>query len=59
MTDAKTDRTVPIEVSNHTSDTLTDAVQEALNTAFGTGVFSVSYDERNLTYISQQKHKVR
>jgi len=41
-----TDRIVSIEVSNHTTDTLTDAVQDALNTAFGTGVFTVSYDER-------------
>ena len=48
LTDIKTDRIVPIEVSNHTTDTLTDAVQEALNTVFGTGVFSVSYDERKL-----------
>jgi hypothetical protein len=48
LTDIKTDRIVPIEVSNHTTDTLTDAVQEALNTVFGTGVFSVSYDESKL-----------
>ena len=48
MTETKTDRIVPIDVSNHTPDTLTDAVQEALNTAFGTGAFSVSYDERRL-----------
>ena len=48
LTDTKTDRIVPIEVSNHTTDTLTNAVQEALNTAFGTGVFSVSYDEGKL-----------
>ena len=48
LKDVKTNRIVPIEVSNHTTDTLTDAVQEALNTAFGTGVFSVSYDEREL-----------
>ena len=41
-------RIVSIEVSNHTTDTLTDAVQDALNTAFGTGVFTVSYDERKL-----------
>ena len=37
-----TDRIVSIEVSNHAADTLTDAVQDALNTAFGTGVFTVS-----------------
>ena len=48
MTDTKTDRPVPSEVSNHTTDTLTDAAQEALNTAFGTGVFNVPYDERKL-----------
>ena len=41
-------RIVSIEVSNHTADTLTDAVQDALNTAFGTGVFTVSYEERKL-----------
>ena len=35
-------------MSNHTTDTLTDAAQDALNTACGTGVFTVSYDERNL-----------
>ena len=39
LTGTKTDRLVPSEVSNHTPDTLTDAVQEALNTKFGTGVF--------------------
>jgi hypothetical protein len=33
-------------VSNRTIDTLTDAVQDALNTAFGIGAFTVSYDER-------------
>ena len=48
LTDAKTDRLVPIEVSNHTPDTLKDAVQEALNTACGIAVFTVSYDERKL-----------
>ena len=48
MTDTKTNRVVPIEVSNHTPETLTDAAHEALNTAFGTGVFSVSYDEGKL-----------
>ena len=48
LTNTKTDRIVPIEVSNHTTDTLTDAVQEALNTAYGAGVFSVSYDDRKL-----------
>ena len=48
LTNTKTDRIVPIEISNHTPDTLTDAVQDALNTAYGTGVFSVSYDSRKL-----------
>ena len=48
LTNTKTDRIVPIEVNSHTTDTLDDAVQEALNTAFGTGVFSVSYDPRKL-----------
>ena len=48
LTDTKTDRLVPIEVSNHTPDTLTYAVQEALNTACGTGIYSVPYDERKL-----------
>lgn len=43
-----TDKIVPIQVSNHTPDSLTDAVQDALNTAFGTSVFSVSYDPRQL-----------
>ena len=32
LANIKTDRTVPIQVSNHTVDTLTDAVQEAFNT---------------------------
>ena len=41
-------RIVSIEVSSHTPDTLTDAVQEALNTACGSGVFTVAYDERKL-----------
>ena len=48
MTDTKTDRLAPVEVSSHATDTLTYAVQEALNTPFGTGVFSVSYDSRKL-----------
>ena len=43
-----TDRIVPIEINNHTPDTLTDAIQAALNTAFGAGVFTVSYDPRKL-----------
>ena len=48
LTDTKTDRIVPIEVNNHTADTLTDAVQDALNIAFGGGVFTVTYDPRKL-----------
>ena len=48
LTDTKTDKIVQIEVSNHTTDTLTDAVQEALNTAFGASVFTVTYDDRKL-----------
>ena len=48
LSDTKTDRIVQIEVSNHTPDSLTDAVQDALNTAFGSSVFSVSYDPRKL-----------
>ena len=48
LADTKTDRIVPIEVSNHTTDTLTEAVQEALNTKIGAGVFIVSYDDRKL-----------
>ena len=40
---------VPIEINNHTFDSLTDAIQEALNTAFGDDVFSVSYDPIQLT----------
>ena len=48
LTNTNTDRIVPIEVSNHTPDSLTDAVQDALNTAFGASVFSVSYDPRKL-----------
>ena len=39
LSNTKTDRIVPIEVNNHTADTLTDAVQNALNTACGGGVF--------------------
>jgi hypothetical protein len=60
--DPNTDRIVPIEVSNHTPDSLTDAVQDALNTAFGASVFSVSYDPRKLklsiTAESQSEVKV-
>ena len=48
LTDTKTDRIVPIEINNHTADTLTTAVQDALNTAFGGGVFTVTYDPRKL-----------
>ena len=48
LTDTKTDRIVQIEVSNHTTDTLTDAVQDALNTASGASVFTVTYDDRKL-----------
>ena len=62
LTNTNTDRIVPIEVSNHTPDSLTDAVQDALNTAFGSGVFSVSYDPRKLklsiTAESQSEVKV-
>lgn len=49
LSNTNTDRIVPIEVNNHTSDTLTDALQDALSTAFGGGVFTVSYDPRKLT----------
>ena len=48
LTNTRTDRILPIEVSNHTTDTLTNAVQAALNTGFGAGVFSVSHDPRKL-----------
>ena len=48
LTNTTTDRIAPIEVNNHTADTLTDALQDALNTAFGTGVFTVSFDPRKL-----------
>ena len=48
LANTNTDRIAPIEVSNHTPDSLTDAVQDALNTAFGASVFSVSYDPRKL-----------
>ena len=48
LTNTKTNRILPTEVSNHTTDTLNDAVQEAINRAFSTGVFSVSYVERQL-----------
>ena len=58
LTDIKTDSIVPIEVSNHTPDTLTDAVQGALNTTFGTGVFSVSYNSRQLKlYITAEAQR--
>lgn len=49
LSNTNTDRIVPIEVNNHTSDTLTDTLQDALNTVFGGGVFTVSYDPRKLT----------
>ena len=62
LTNTNTDRIVPIEVSNHTPDSLTDAIQDALNTAFGASVFSVSYDPRKLklsiTAESQSEVKV-
>ena len=48
LTNTKTYRIVSVEVSNHTTDTLTDAVQAALNTSLGSGVFAVSYDDRKL-----------
>ena len=50
LSNTLTDRIVPIEVNNHTADTLVDALQDALNanTAFGTGVFTVSFDPRKL-----------
>ena len=35
-------------MSNHSIETLIDAVQDALNTASGIGVFTISYDERKL-----------
>ena len=40
---------VPIEINNHTFDSLTDAVQDALNVSFDDDVFTVSYDPRKLT----------
>ena len=58
-TNTKTDRIVPIEVSNHTTDTLTDAVQEALNTASGAGVLVYHTLQENLNYLSRQNHKVK
>ena len=48
LTNTKTDRLVLIQISYHTPDTLTDSVQEAFNTTYGAGVFSVSYDSRKL-----------
>ena len=48
LTNTKTDRIVPIEISNHTPDTLIEAVQNTLNTAYGTGVFDVLFDPRKL-----------
>ena len=48
LSSTTTDRIVPIEINNHTPDTLTDAIQAALNTAFGAEVFTVSYDPRKL-----------
>ena len=48
LTDTTTDRVVPIEINNHSADTLTDAIQEGLNTVFGAGVFTVSFDPRKL-----------
>ena len=44
-----TDKIVPIEINNHTFDSLTDAVQDALNTSFGDDAFTVSYNPRKLT----------
>ena len=48
LTDTTTDRVVPIEINNHSADTLTDAIQEGLNTVCGAGVFTVSFDPRKL-----------
>ena len=49
LSDTTTDLIVPIEVNNHTFESLTESLQDALNTAFGAGVFTVSYDPRKLT----------
>ena len=48
LSDTITDKIVPIEINNHTADTLTDAIQNALNTAFGGGVFTVTFGDRQL-----------
>ena len=48
LTNTKTDRIVSIEISNHTPDTLIDAVQNTLNTTYGAGVFDVLFDPRKL-----------
>jgi len=59
LTNTKTDRIVPIEVSNHTPDSLTDAVQDALNTAFGASVLVCHTIQENLNYLSQQNRKAK
>ena len=57
LSDTRTDRIVQIEVSNHTPDSLIDAVQDALNTAFGSSVLVCRTTQENLNYLSQQNHK--
>ena len=49
LTNTRTDRIVPIEVSNHTFDSLTESLQEGLDTVYGSNIFTVSYDARKLT----------
>ena len=49
LTNTRTDRIVPIEVSNHTFDSLTESLQEGLDTVYGSNIFTVSYDAQKLT----------
>ena len=49
LTNTRTDRIVPIEVSNHTFDSLTESLQESLDTVYGSSIFTVTYDARKLT----------
>ena len=48
LSNTKNDQIVPIAVNNHTAETLTEAMQNSLNTAFGGGMFTVTFDERKL-----------
>ena len=50
LTTTTTDVRITLATSNHTADTMLEALQTALDAGFGADVFTATYDERKLTY---------